>query len=108
MEFAYSDKTKDLIARLNAFMDAHVYPAEAIYHQQMKDFGTNRWQVPQIIEDLKVKARAAGLWNLFLPESDRGAGLTNLEYAPCAKSWAGSVLRPKFSTVRHQIPVIWK
>jgi len=82
MEFAYSDKTKDLIARLSAFMDAHIYPAEAVYHQQMKDFGTNRWQVPQIIEDLKVKAKAAGLWNLFLPESDRGAGLTNLEYAP--------------------------
>jgi alkylation response protein AidB-like acyl-CoA dehydrogenase len=82
MEFAYSDKTKDLIARLSAFMDTHIYPAEAVYHQQMKDFGTNRWQVPQIIEDLKVKAKAAGLWNLFLPESDRGAGLTNLEYAP--------------------------
>jgi alkylation response protein AidB-like acyl-CoA dehydrogenase len=82
MEFAYSDKTKELMARVQAFMDEHIYPAEDVYHQQMKDFGVNRWQVPQIIEDLKVKARKAGLWNLFLPESDRGAGLTNLEYAP--------------------------
>jgi alkylation response protein AidB-like acyl-CoA dehydrogenase len=82
MNFEYDDQTKTLMAKLQSFMDAHVYPAEDIYHQQMQAFGANRWQVPQIIEDLKEKAKAAGLWNLFLPESDRGAGLTNLQYAP--------------------------
>jgi len=82
MNFEYDDQTKTLMAKLQSFMDAYVYPAEDIYHQQMQAFGANRWQVPQIIEDLKEKAKAAGLWNLFLPESDRGAGLTNLQYAP--------------------------
>ena len=82
MEFAYSDKTKELMDRLNAFMDKYVYPNEQTYADQMKAFGENRWQVPQIIEDLKVKAKEEGLWNLFLPESERGGGLTNLEYAP--------------------------
>jgi alkylation response protein AidB-like acyl-CoA dehydrogenase len=82
MNFDYDDQTKALMAKLQSFMDAHVYPAEDVYHQQMQAFGANRWQVPQIVEDLKEKAKAAGLWNLFLPESDRGAGLTNLQYAP--------------------------
>lgn len=81
MDFSHSDKVKELIARVTAFMDEHVYPNEKTYSDQMAAFGADRWQVPQIIEDLKVKAREAGLWNLFLPESDRGAGLSNLEYA---------------------------
>lgn len=81
MDFSHSDKVKELIARVSAFMDEHVYPNEKTYADQMTAFGADRWQVPQIIEDLKVKAREAGLWNLFLPESDRGAGLSNLEYA---------------------------
>jgi alkylation response protein AidB-like acyl-CoA dehydrogenase len=82
MDFAPSARTTELMARLNAFMDTHVYPAEAVYDAQLRSFGANRWQVLPVIEDLKVKARAAGLWNLFLPESTRGAGLSNLEYAP--------------------------
>lgn len=81
MDFSHSDKVKELLARVTTFMDEHVYPNEKTYADQMVAFGANRWQVPQIVEDLKVKAREAGLWNLFLPESDRGAGLTNLEYS---------------------------
>ena len=82
MDFATSTKAQELLKRLHAFMDEHVYPAEAIYDEQLAGFGVNRWQVLPIVEELKVKARAAGLWNLFLPESSAGAGLSNLDYAP--------------------------
>lgn len=78
MDFAYPEKTQTLIAQLNAFMDEHIYPNEARYEEELA--AGNYW--PEVIEDLKPKARAAGLWNLFLPESEYGAGLTNLEYAP--------------------------
>jgi acyl-CoA dehydrogenase len=77
--FEPSAKSRDLRERLIAFFDEHIYPNEALCHRQIE---ANRWQVPAIVEELKVKARAAGLWNLFLPESALGAGLTNLEYAP--------------------------
>jgi acyl-CoA dehydrogenase len=80
MDFEYSQKTKDLMARLNAFMDAHVYPNEHKFVEEVNQ--GDRWQPTKIMEELKVKAREAGLWNLFLPESKVGAGLTNLEYAP--------------------------
>jgi len=82
VDFAYSDKTKFALEKLQSFMDEHVYPNEATYYEQMDSFGTDRWQIPPVIEELKEKARAAGLWNLFLPESELGAGFTNLEYAP--------------------------
>ena len=72
-------RSKELRERLLAFFDRHVLPNETLYHEQI---ARQRWQVPAIVEELKVKARAEGLWNLFLPESERGAGLTNLEYAP--------------------------
>ena len=96
MNFDYSEKTIKLMADVQAFMDAHIYPNIATYHDQMESFGTERWQVPAIIEDLKKKAKSAGLWNLFLPESEHGSGLTNLEYAPLAEimgrvSWASEV-----------------
>jgi acyl-CoA dehydrogenase len=84
MDFQHSDKVKSLQQRLNAFMDEYVYPAEAVFEAQMdaaRESG-NRWQPAPVIEELKEKAKAAGLWNLFLPESKYGAGLTNLEYAP--------------------------
>jgi acyl-CoA dehydrogenase len=84
MDFQHSDKVKSLQKRLNAFMDEYVYPAEAVFEAQMdaaRESG-NRWQPAPVIEELKEKAKAAGLWNLFLPESKYGAGLTNLEYAP--------------------------
>jgi acyl-CoA dehydrogenase len=80
MRFDHSDKVIDLQRRLRAFMDDHVYPNEALFHRQIED--GDRWQPTAIIEELKPKARAAGLWNLFLPESEYGAGLTNVEYAP--------------------------
>ncbi|CAE6719736.1 acyl-CoA dehydrogenase family protein [Paraburkholderia haematera] len=84
MDFQYSDKVKSLQQRLNAFMSEYVYPAEAVFDAQMdaaRESG-NRWQPAPVIEELKAKAKAVGLWNLFLPESKYGAGLTNLEYAP--------------------------
>ncbi|MDA5193439.1 acyl-CoA dehydrogenase family protein [Govanella unica] len=80
MYFDLSPRVQDLRAKLLAFMDAHIYPNEKALktaHDQLAD----RWETPQLLEDLKVKARAAGLWNLFLPESAYGPGLTNLEYA---------------------------
>ena len=82
MEFAASARTAGLMTRLEAFMREQVVPAEAVHDAELKGFGANRWQVLPVVEALKAKARAAGLWNLFLPESGRGAGLTNLEYAP--------------------------
>lgn len=81
MDFTYSDKTQHLISRLQAFMDAEIYPNEAAVREQHASLA-DRWNTPPLIEELKNKAKAAGLWNLFLPESDRGAGLSNLEYAP--------------------------
>jgi acyl-CoA dehydrogenase len=79
MRFDYSDKVKDLQKRLQMFMEEYIYPNEQTYHEQVKQLG---WQPVPIIEELKPKAKAADLWNLFLPESELGAGLTNLEYAP--------------------------
>src|SRR5690242_11220220 len=78
MEFDYSERTKELAARLSAFMDEHVFPSEQRYYDEV--LAGHLW--PAVVEELKPKARAQGLWNLFLPESEYGAGLTNLEYAP--------------------------
>ena len=79
MHFDFTPKVQDLRERLQAFMDQHVYPNEKLFHEQVEQ---DRWRPVPIIEALKPKARAAGLWNLFLPHSANGAGLTNLEYAP--------------------------
>lgn len=83
MDFEYSPRTRDLLARLNAFMDEHIYPNEGVYHEQV---AADRWGNPPIVDELKVKARSAGLWNLFLPDSKHGAGLTNTEYAPLCET----------------------
>ena len=80
MDFDYSPKVRDLQSRLKAFMAAHIYPNEARYYSEVDE--GDRWQPTRLIEELKPKAKAAGLWNLFLPASERGAGLTNTEYAP--------------------------
>ena len=85
MDFDHSPKVKELMVRVQDFMDKHVYPAETVYAEQMEAFGDNRWQVIPVVEDLKAKAKAEGLWNLFLPDSEGGFGLTNLEYAPLAE-----------------------
>ena len=84
MDFEYSPKVKQLQERLNAFMDEHIYPNEAAFFAEIEENRSkgDAWVPTKIMEELKKKARAAGLWNLFLPESDKGAGLTNLEYAP--------------------------
>ena len=79
MHFEFSDRTKALQQKLEPFMDEHVYPNERKYYDQIEQ---NRWQPVPIIEELKPQARAAGLWNLFLPDSEYGPGLTNLDYAP--------------------------
>ncbi|WP_150305422.1 acyl-CoA dehydrogenase [Pseudomonas saliphila] len=83
MDFGYSPKVKELRERVDTFMQEFVFPAESIFHQQVNE--GDRWQPTAIVEELKQKARAEGLWNLFLPESELGAGLTNLEYAPLAE-----------------------
>jgi alkylation response protein AidB-like acyl-CoA dehydrogenase len=85
MDFDYSPRQREWLERVRRFMDAHVTPAEATHAAQMAAFGAERWQIVPIIEELKGRAKAEGLWNLFLPESAHGAGLTNLEYAPLAE-----------------------
>jgi acyl-CoA dehydrogenase len=92
MQFEFSDKVKTLQRRLEAFMDEHIYPNEQKYYE---DIERNRWQPAPVIEALKPKARAAGLWNLFLPESEYGAGLTNLEYAPLCEIMGRSAMAPE-------------
>jgi acyl-CoA dehydrogenase len=92
VKLEFSDKVKDLERRLQSFMDQHVYPNEQRYHEEIQ---RNRWLPTQVIEELKPKARAAGLWNLFLPESEYGAGLTNLEYAPLCEIMGRSHMAPE-------------
>ncbi|HUQ29306.1 MAG TPA: acyl-CoA dehydrogenase family protein, partial [Usitatibacter sp.] len=97
MDFAYSPKTKELQAKVSAFMETHVLPAEGAYHAEV---AANRragdpWKPTRVVESLKEKARAQGLWNLFLPESELGAGLTNLEYAPLCEIMGKSEIGPE-------------
>jgi acyl-CoA dehydrogenase len=92
MDFEPAAKTKDLQQRLQKFMDAHVYPNERRFGEEV---ARNRWQPTQIIEELKPQARAEGLWNLFLPDGPHGAGLTNLEYAPLCEIMGRSHMAPE-------------
>ena len=80
MDFEYSQKVKDLQEKVTNFMNENVYENEDVYKNEVEDGG--RWCIPEIMETLKAKAKSEGLWNLFLPESNLGAGLTNTEYAP--------------------------
>ncbi|MFI6584356.1 acyl-CoA dehydrogenase family protein [Embleya sp. NPDC050493] len=84
MDFSYDARTEELRERLLAFMTEHVYPAEAVFTEQVAEPGADPWGRPPVIEELKVEARKRGLWNLFLPGAE-GAGLTNLQYAPLAE-----------------------
>jgi len=93
MNFEFTPKVQDLQKRLAAFMDRHIYPNEARYRQHIDS--ADRWQPVPVIEELKPLARAAGLWNLFLPESPSGAGLTNLEYAPLCEIMGRSAMAPE-------------
>ena len=95
MDFAYSEKVESYRARVQAFMDAHVYPNEETYREQQSALA-DRWQSVPIVDALKANAKEDGLWNLFLPHSRYGAGLNNLEYAPLAEimgrvEWASEV-----------------
>ena len=94
MDFAYSPKVEDFRARLGAFMDEVVYPNERTFFEQ-HEAGSDRWQVPPVMEEMKAKARAAGFWNLFLPDETYGAGLTNLEYAPLCEIMGRSAIAPE-------------
>ena len=97
MDFSHSEKVRDLQERITQFMDNHVYPAEALYHKELEENrrSGNPWQVTKVLEDLKKKAKAADLWNLFLPHSEHGAGLTNLEYAPLCEIMGRSHIAPE-------------
>src|SRR5262249_10878221 len=92
MNFEYSDKVKELKKRLCAFMDEHIYPNEGRFNREIAQ---DRWTPARVIEELKPKARAAGLWNLFLPDDEHGAGLTNLEYAPLCEIMGRSIMAPE-------------
>ncbi len=84
MDFAYSEKINELRKKLNLFMDQYIYPKDKLYHEQIAASG-NPHHHAEIIDELKIKAKEQGLWNLFLPDNEYGAGLTNLEYAPLAE-----------------------
>jgi acyl-CoA dehydrogenase len=91
MQFGFDDTTNELIGRVNAFMDAEVYPAEATLKEQIaENVAQDRWTFPPIVMELRAKAKAQGLWNFFDP-SERGAGLTNLQYAPIAEITGRSI-----------------
>jgi acyl-CoA dehydrogenase len=92
MNFEFSGKVKEFQGRLLAFMDEHVYPNERRFHDEIE---SNRWSPARVVEELKLKARAAGLWNLFLPNDEHGAGLTNLEYAPLCEIMGRSAMAPE-------------
>ncbi|WDW11242.1 acyl-CoA dehydrogenase [Priestia aryabhattai] len=95
MYFSYSDKVVKLQKELSSFMEEHIYPNERLYEQQLNE-QPSRWSaVPPIMEELKEKAKRAGLWNLFLPESEYGAGLTNVEYAPLCEIMGRSIIGPE-------------
>src|SRR5206468_5835432 len=93
MNFDYSPKVTELLQKVGAFIDEYVYPNERKFLDQINE--GDRWQPTAIVEELKPKARAAGLWNLFLPESEYGAGLTNLEYAPLCEMMGRSAMAPE-------------
>ncbi len=97
MDFAYSPKVQDLRKRVLAFMDQHIYPNEAAFDAEVEENRRrgNVWQPTRIMEKLKEQAKVEGLWNLFLPESKYGAGLTNLEYAPLCEIMGRSHIAPE-------------
>ncbi|MGC8507865.1 MAG: acyl-CoA dehydrogenase family protein [Thiomonas sp.] len=97
MDFTYSERVRALQQRLTAFMEAEIYPNEARFAAEVAAHRAagNAWQPTRVMEDLKAKARAAGLWNLFLPQSAHGAGLSNLEYAPLCEIMGRSPIAPE-------------
>lgn len=94
MIFELSSRAQEYHRRLTAFMQDHIYPNERLFYEQLAT-GTDRWQIPPILETLKTRARQAGLWNLFLPDSEDGAGLSNLEYAPLCEVMGRVIFAPE-------------
>ncbi|MBD8664232.1 acyl-CoA dehydrogenase family protein [Rhizobium sp. CFBP 8752] len=94
MDFTPSQKTTSIADRLTAFMDENVYPAESSYHHHVET-AVDRWTIPPVMEELKANAKGQGLWNLWLPQSDHGAGLSNLEYAPLSEIMGRSLIGPE-------------
>ena len=95
MDFDYSPKVKALISKLERFMEENVYPGEKIFEEQLNAQETRWAAVPPIMEELKAKAKQEGLWNLFLPDNEYGAGLSNLEYAPLCEIMGRSIIAPE-------------
>ncbi|WP_442876535.1 acyl-CoA dehydrogenase family protein [Endozoicomonas sp. GU-1] len=96
MDFSHSAKAQDFLKRTQAFMNDKVLPAEEAYHQALSTSADHsEWQQPEIVEELKRQARSAGLWNMFLPCDEWGAGLTNTEYAPIAEATGWSLMSPE-------------
>jgi len=104
MDFEPSGKVKLLQNRLQSFMQEHVYPNERRFRDEIE---CNRWAPTRVVEELKPKAQAAGLWNLFLPNGQQGTGLTNLEYAPLCEIMGRSVMAPEVFNC-GPIPGTWK
>ncbi|MEX2206927.1 MAG: acyl-CoA dehydrogenase family protein [Myxococcota bacterium] len=94
MDFEPSEKVKEIQRQLERFMDEHVYPAERVVGEQIEASG-NPHHMPEIIQELAKKAKKLGLWNLFLPDEEHGAGLTNLEYAPLCEVMGRSAIAPR-------------
>ncbi len=94
MNFDYSEKVQELRGKLEEFMDERIYPNEKTFEEQLTE-AESRWMIPPVMEDLKAEAKDAGLWNLFLPDSEYGAGLTNLEYAPLCEIMGRSPIGPE-------------
>ena len=106
MDFDHSPEVTALKARLEAFMDRHIYASEPRFLQETADLGP--WKVVPIVETLKAEAKAAGLWNLFLPDSILGAGLNNVDYAPLCEVMGRSHLAPEVLTARRRTPATWR
>lgn len=94
MDFAPSDRSREYLSRVQAFMQEHIDPVEAEYHRQLQKL-EDKWVVLPLIDDLKAKARSAGLWNMFLPDQELGAGLKVAEYAPIAEATGRSAIAPE-------------
>ena len=97
MDFSHSDKVRELQDRVQRFMEAHIYPAEPRFEEELEKNrrGGNPWQTIAVMEELKREAKAQNLWNLFLPHSEHGAGLSNLEYAPLCEIMGRSHIAPE-------------
>lgn len=108
MDFAFDARTEELREKLSAFMAEHLRPAERVSHEQRAEL-ESPWQTPRVVDELKAEARKQGLWNLFLPDPEYGAGLTNLQYAPLAEITGHSPSsRPRPSTARRPTPGTWR